>query len=446
MVAAGWPLPRRSRPPPAPGACRSGRRRSASSGATSALVQPATSGSARSSSRAEQCPQRRTCGTSLLEGRGRVRLRAPTRVNPWRKPRWPASFPGGPSSCSKSHGSRGPGQHRGRSAGPAEPAPSPWDAPATRPRRPRPHLPDGAHPPGGQRRPRDRDPRSRPGRLCPIPAVAAPPRASAGEGARYPRTHLLQVRGREPCRQPQAEHGDRPGILQQAGGRHAARDRDGGRAVGERAVVRGRHVRPRGQGLHGAGQLRPEAVPPDPDGDLRRPGHRQPERRHQLWPGRPRCDPRLAGLAGHGDLRGRRGCGHPRRHEVQHRVRAQPRPAAPDGDRARGARADGDGGRGARRDHRVRRRWFELRGSDVPVRGPQAPRRGRLPGHRRRARGSAVDDAWRLRVRLRGYRSHGADHQDAHARQRVHPTADPRRRPAVPRHGAARVAASRSTA
>ena len=59
-------------------------------------------------------------------------------------------------------------------------------------------------------------------------------------------------------------------------GRQAPRDRDRRRPVGERAGVRRRPVRPRGQGLHGPRQLRPEAVPPDPDGDLRRGGRGQP--------------------------------------------------------------------------------------------------------------------------------------------------------------------------
>ena len=155
----------------------------------------------------------------------------------------------------------------------------------------------------------------------------------------------------------------------------------------------------------------------------------------------PRRDPGLAGLAGHGDLRGGRGRGDPRRHQVLAGLGAQPRPAAPDGRRARGARADGDGRRGAGRDHRLRRRRLELRGAHVPVRRPQAARRGELPGHRRRARGRPVADPRRLRLRLRRHRPHGADREDAHARQRVHPRADPRGRPALPRHGAARVAA-----
>ena len=59
-------------------------------------------------------------------------------------------------------------------------------------------------------------------------------------------------------------------------GRQAHRDRDRRRPVGERHGVRRRHVRPRGQGLHGPRQLRPEAVPPDPDGDVRRRGRGQP--------------------------------------------------------------------------------------------------------------------------------------------------------------------------
>ncbi len=80
-------------------------------------------------------------------------------------------------------------------------------------------------------------------------------------------------------------------------------------------------------------------------------------------------------------------------------------------------------------------------GLTFPFVGPQAPGRGRLPGHRRRARGRAVADPRRLRLRLRRHRAHGPDREDAHAGQRVHARADPRRWPPLPRHGAARVAA-----
>ena len=152
----------------------------------------------------------------------------------------------------------------------------PGHAAADRPGRPRAALPDGAHRPGGLGRARDRDPRARPRRLPALPAEPAVPGAPARAGARYAGPHLLQVRGRQPGRQPQAEHGDPAGVLQQGGGRQAPRDRDRRRPVGERPRVRRRPVRPRGQGLHGPRQLRPEAVPPDPDGDVRRGGRGEP--------------------------------------------------------------------------------------------------------------------------------------------------------------------------
>ena len=66
------------------------------------------------------------------------------------------------------------------------------------------------------------------------------------------------------------------GLLQQGRGRHPPRDRDRRRPVGQRARLRRRRLRARGQGLHGPRQLRPEAVPADPDGDVRRGGRRQP--------------------------------------------------------------------------------------------------------------------------------------------------------------------------
>ena len=70
----------------------------------------------------------------------------------------------------------------------------------------------------------------------------------------------------------QAEHGGAAGLLQQAGGHHPAHHRDRRRPVGHGAVVRPRPVRPRVQGVHGAGVVRAEAVPQDHDGDLGRRG------------------------------------------------------------------------------------------------------------------------------------------------------------------------------
>ena len=210
-------------------------------------------------------------------------------------------------------------------------------------------------------RPRDRDPRAGPRGLHALPAEPAVSGPSAREGARYAGAHLLQVRGRQPGRQPQAEHRAAAGLLQQGGGRRAAGDRDRRGPVGQRPGVRRRLLRPRGQGLHGPRELRPEAVPADPDGDLRRGGRRQPVADDELRPGRPRRDARHARLAGHRDLRGGRGRRDPRRHEVLARLGAGPRAAAPDGDRPGGDRADGDGRRGARHRHRLHGRRLELR-------------------------------------------------------------------------------------
>ncbi len=67
-------------------------------------------------------------------------------------------------------------------------------------------------------------------------------------------------------------------------GIEADRHRDRRRPVGQRPGVRRRPLRPRGQGLHGPGELRPEAVPADPDGDLWRVGGAESQRDHELRP------------------------------------------------------------------------------------------------------------------------------------------------------------------
>ncbi len=109
-------------------------------------------------------------------------------------------------------------------------------------------------------------------RPSPLDARAAP-----GKGAGYARTHLLQVRRREPRRLAQAEYRRRASLVQQAGRRAASFDRNRRRPVGLRVVDGLRVPRPRLQSLHGARQLRSEALPPRPDGSLRCLGHRQPQ-------------------------------------------------------------------------------------------------------------------------------------------------------------------------
>ena len=100
-------------------------------------------------------------------------------------------------------------------------------------------------------------------------------------------------------------------------------------------------LRARRQGLHGPGELRPEAVSPDPHGDLRVGGRREPVADDELRPQGPRGDARQPGLARHRDQRGGRGRRDPRRHEVLAGLGPGPRPAPPDRHRPGGDRADG---------------------------------------------------------------------------------------------------------
>ena len=102
---------------------------------------------------------------------------------------------------------------------PVAPSPPlhPGTRPADRPGRPRTAVPDGPHRPGGLDRARDRDPGAGPRRVPPVPAEPAVSGASTRAGARYPGAHLLQVRGRQPGGQPQAEYGHPAGVLQPAG-------------------------------------------------------------------------------------------------------------------------------------------------------------------------------------------------------------------------------------
>ncbi len=106
-----------------------------------------------------------------------------------------------------------------------------------------------------------------------LPHLAASPllpRASPGEGPGHTRSHLLQGRERQPGGQPQAEHLGAAGLLQQAAGREAHLHRDRRRPVGERARLRLHPLRHGVHGLHGARELRAEALSPHAHGDLGR--------------------------------------------------------------------------------------------------------------------------------------------------------------------------------
>jgi hypothetical protein len=127
-------------------------------------------------------------------------------------------------------------------------------------------------------------------------------------------------------------------------------------------------------GVPGARELRPEALPPRADGNLRR---------HAAWPApaTKRTRPRV--LAERPDHPGswaspsaRRWRWPPaRRHQVRAGLGAQPRAAAPDHHRPGGHAAAGNGRRRPRRGRRLHRRRQQLRGHRLPLHRPAAARR-----------------------------------------------------------------------
>ena len=90
-----------------------------------------------------------------------------------------------------------------------------------------------------------------------------------------------------------------------------------------------------------------------------------------------------------------------------------------------------------RRRHRLRRRRLELRRHRLPLPAREPRRQDEDAPSRRRADRLPVAHQGQVRLRLR---RRGADHaavQDVHAGPRLHAGRHPRRRPALPRHGAA---------
>ena len=165
------------------------------------------------------------------------------------------------------------------------------------------------------------------------------------------------------------------------GGRRAARDRDRRRPVGIGARVRlpadGHGVRR----VHGRLELRPEALPALDDGGrgarrctAARPTETEAGRAQAVTSDR---------LARDRDLRGGRGGGRRRRHELRARLGAEPRAAAPDRDRPGGGGADGEGRRVPGRGDRLRRRRVQLRRHRDPVRAGEPARRQADPVRRR---------------------------------------------------------------
>ena len=120
------------------------------------------------------------------------------------------------------------------------------------------------------------------------------------------------------------------------------------------------------------------------------------------------------------------------------RQRAQPRADAPDHHRRGGPAAAGQGRRvGARPARRLHRGRLQLRRPRLPVPAREAGRQDE-PDHPGGGAGLVpVSDPGRVRLRLRRHGRHDPADEDAHAGARLHPRPDPRRGPALPRHGPA---------
>ena len=171
---------------------------------------------------------------------------------------------------------------------PPSPVPPSRQRSADRPRRPRAAVPDGADRPGGlARTARSRSPEPVRDAYRAVPAEPAVPGASTRARPRYAGPHLLQVRGRSarPAATSPTPPSRRPSTTRSRASTRIATETGAGQ-WGSAMAFAGRALRPRGQGLHGPRQLRPEAVPPDPHGDVRRRGRPQPVARRRTTVGR----------------------------------------------------------------------------------------------------------------------------------------------------------------
>ena len=289
-------------------------------------------------------------------------------------------------------------------------------------------------------RARDRDPGAGPRRLPAVPAEPALPRASPRAGARYAGAHLLQVRGRQPGRaatsptrrSPQAFYNKQEGVKRIATETGAGQ---WGSALAFAGALFGLEVKV--YMVRASYDQKPyRRILMETYGAR---GRRQPVADDELRPRRAGRDARTA--------RARSGMAISEavedaatRDDTKYALgsRAQPRPAAPDGHRPGGASSRwGWPASRPTSSSAARAAARTSPGSTFPFLGPQLPRGRQAPDHRRRAGGRPEPDPRRLRLRLRRHGQDGAGRQDAHPRPRLHPRADPRGRPALPRHVAA---------
>ena len=274
------------------------------------------------------------------------------------------------------------------------------------------------------------------------------PRAPPREGARYPGPHLLQVRGREPGRQPQAEHRRRPGLLQQAGGHAPPHHRDRRRPVGHRALAspapcsassarstwsrRRYYQKPYRKSMIQAYGATIFASPSEQTNAGRKVLAEIPDSPGSLGIA---ISEAVEDAATHDDAH--YSLGSVLNHVLLHQtVIGQ-----------ESAEADGDGRRVPGRRDRLRRRRLELRRARLPVR-----RRKRLKNGKQtrivaaEPLGLPDPHQGRLHLRLRRHRRPDAAGQDVHPRPHLRAAGDPRRRPALPRRRPAALPARRTTA
>ena len=158
--------------------------------------------------------------------------------------------------------------------------------------------------PGGEPGAMDRDSRGDSPRVQDMASLAAGAGHGVGTGAEDPGADLFQGREPQPARQPQAQHGGRPGVLQPAGGHPSARHGDGCGAMGLRLGLRLQDVQRPLQGLHGQSQLPAEALPTLDDAPLGRRGHGEPFRRDGRRPANAGARSELSRQPGHRHQRG----------------------------------------------------------------------------------------------------------------------------------------------
>ena len=300
-------------------------------------------------------------------------------------------------------------------------------------------LPHGPDRPGSLDGALHRHPRGDPRHLPDLEADAADPRHRPREGARPARRPAIFFKYEGVS--PSGSHKSNTAVAQAYYNSRRASSASPPRRAPASGAARCRwpaRSSTSTSGLHGQGELPPEAVPAHADAALRRHGLPQPHRPHRDRPQGPGGRPRqsAAAWASPSPRRSRTSWPTPARStalgSVLNHVLLHQTVIGEEAHRAGRRRR-----RLPRRRGRLRRRRLELRRHRLPLHARDDRRQGQDALRRRRTHGLPVADQGRLRLRLRRRRPDHAAAQDVHAGARLHAGRHPRRRPALPRHGAA---------